>query len=108
DAPDLWRSTPVARLAHVLRYTKALLIRVQRQAVDPPKDQQKASQVAPLWQQFVARRGELLAHGRTERELDDFAWLVEELRVQVFAPELKTAVPVSLPRVQELWSSLSR
>ncbi|MGE0403731.1 MAG: ATP-dependent RNA helicase HrpA, partial [Kofleriaceae bacterium] len=42
DAPDLWRSTPVARLAHVLRYTKALLIRVQRQAVDPPKDQQKA------------------------------------------------------------------
>ncbi len=108
DAPDLWRSTPVARLAHVLRYTKALLIRVQRQAVDPPKDQQKAAQVAPLWQQFVARRGELLAHGRTERELDDFAWLVEELRVQVFAPELKTAVPVSLPRVQELWASLSR
>ncbi len=108
DTPDLWRTTPAARLAHVLRYTKALLIRVQRQAVDPPKDQQKAAQVAPLWQQFVARRGQLLAHGRTERELDDFAWLVEELRVQVFAPELKTAVPVSLPRVQELWASLSR
>jgi ATP-dependent helicase HrpA len=108
DTPDLLRTTSAARLAHVLRYVKALLIRVQRQAVDPPKDQQKAAQVAPLWQQFVARRGELLAHGRTERELDDFAWLVEELRVQVFAPELKTAVPVSLPRVQELWASLSR
>ncbi|MFN0246054.1 MAG: ATP-dependent RNA helicase HrpA [Kofleriaceae bacterium] len=108
DTPDLWRTTSAARLAHVLRYTKAVLVRAQRQAVDPPKDQQKASQVAPLWQQFVARRGELLAHGRTERELDDFAWLVEELRVQIFAPELKTAVAVSLPRVQELWSSLSR
>lgn len=108
DTPDLWRTTSAARLAHVLRYAKALLIRVQRQAVDPPKDQQKAAQVAPLWQQFVARRGELVAHGRTERELDDFAWLVEELRVQIFAPELKTAVPVSLPRVQELWTSLSR
>ncbi len=108
DAPDLWRTTPTARLSHVLRYTKALLVRVQRQAVDPPKDQQKAAQVAPLWQQFVARRGQLIAHGRTESELDDFAWLVEELRVQIFAPELKTAVSVSLPRVQELWASLSR
>jgi len=108
DAPDLWRTTPTARLAHVLRYAKALLVRVQRQAVDPPKDQQKAAQVAPLWQQFVARRGELIAHGRTESELDDFAWLVEELRVQIFAPELKTAVSVSVPRVQELWASLSR
>ena len=46
--------------------------------------------------------------GRTERELEDFRWLVEELRVQVFAPELKTAIPVSPPRVQEVWASLSR
>ena len=40
-------------------------------------------------------------------ELDDFGWLVEELRVQVFAPELKTAVPVSPARAQELWAALS-
>ena len=46
--------------------------------------------------------------GGEEAILDDLAWLIEELRVQVFAPELKTAVAVSPARVQELWSALSR
>jgi ATP-dependent helicase HrpA len=105
--PDLWTAAP-ARLDHRLRYLKALQVRLQRQAHDPQKDQTKAVQVVPLWAAFVARRAELLAKGRTARELDDFGWLLEELRVQVFAPELKTAVPVSLPRVQEQWSSLAR
>ncbi|MEP6859165.1 MAG: ATP-dependent RNA helicase HrpA [Deltaproteobacteria bacterium] len=105
--PDLWTAPPT-RLDHRLRYLKALQVRLQRQAHDPQKDQTKAAQVVPLWAAFVARRAELLAKGRTARELDDFGWLLEELRVQVFAPELKTAVPVSLPRVQEQWSSLAR
>jgi ATP-dependent DNA ligase len=41
-------------------------------------------------------------------ESDDFAWLVEELRVQVFAPELKTAVAINPARAQELWNALAR
>jgi ATP-dependent helicase HrpA len=106
--PDLWRAAPVPRLTHILRYLRALTLRLQRQANDPQKDQQKAQSVLPLWQSFVARRDDLRAKGRPARELDDFGWLLEELRVQVFAPELKTAVAVSLPRVQQLWASLAR
>ncbi|HEY6037264.1 MAG TPA: DUF3418 domain-containing protein, partial [Kofleriaceae bacterium] len=105
---DLWSAPSAIRIDHRLRYVKALQIRLQRQAHDPPKDQTKAAQVVPLWTAYVARRGELLAKGRTARELEDFGWLLEELRVAVFAPELKTAVPVSLPRVQEQWSALAR
>jgi ATP-dependent helicase HrpA len=81
---------------------------LQRQAHDPQKDQQKATQVVPLWQAYVARRAELLAKGRTSAELDEMHWLLEELRVHVFAPELKTAVPVSPARVQDRWSTLAR
>lgn len=106
--PDLWRNTPLPRLHHILRYLRALTIRMQRQANDPQKDQQKAQSVVPLWQSYVTRRSELLAKGRLPEELDDFGWLLEELRVQVFAPELKTAVAVSPPRVRELWASLAR
>ncbi|HEU4610998.1 MAG TPA: ATP-dependent RNA helicase HrpA, partial [Kofleriaceae bacterium] len=106
--PDLWRRTPLPRLHHVLRYLRALTLRLQRQANDPQKDQQKAQSVVPLWQSFVARRDALVASGRSTRELEDFGWLLEELRVQVFAPELKTAVAVSLPRVREVWASLAR
>jgi ATP-dependent helicase HrpA len=106
--PDLLLAMPAARLAQLPRYLRAIQIRVQRLANDPPKDQQKAAQVAPLWQGYQRRRDELRAKGRPADELDEFAWLVEELRVQTFAPELKTAVPVSVPRLQELWASLSR
>ena len=106
--PDLWSAPSTLPLEHRLRYVKALQVRLQRQAHDPPKDQTKAAQVVPLWTAYTTRRTELLAKGRTARELDDFGWLLEELRVAVFAPELKTAVPVSLPRVQEQWSALAR
>ena len=92
----------------MLRYLRALTLRLQRQANDPQKDQQKAQSVVPLWQSFVARRDAVVASGRSTRELEDFGWLLEELRVQVFAPELKTAVAVSLPRVREVWASLAR
>lgn len=104
--PEMWRMLPVARLEHILRYLRALTVRLQRQANDPPKDQQKAAQVVPLWQSFVAREAELRAKGRSQKELDDFGWLLEELRVHVFAPELKTAVPVSPARAQEVWTAL--
>jgi ATP-dependent helicase HrpA len=106
--PDLWSTTPLPRLHHVLRYLRALAIRLQRQANDPQKDQLKAQSVVPLWQSFVARYDELRAKGRSADELDELGWLLEELRVQVFAPELKTAVAVSLPRVQQLWAALTR
>ncbi|MBX3159045.1 MAG: ATP-dependent RNA helicase HrpA [Deltaproteobacteria bacterium] len=106
--PDWLRATPSARLPHLVRYLRALHVRLQRQANDPQKDQHKATQVAPLWQAYVARRAELAAKGRSGEELDNFAWLVEELRVHVFAPELRTAVAVTPARAHELWTALSR
>jgi ATP-dependent helicase HrpA len=106
--PDLIAVTPLARLDHVVRYLKAIRVRLQRQAHDPQKDHSKAQQVVPIWQAFVAGRDALRAKGRSEAELADFGWLVEELRVQVFAPELKTAIAVSPARAQELWSALQR
>ncbi|MCE9576747.1 MAG: ATP-dependent RNA helicase HrpA [Deltaproteobacteria bacterium] len=106
--PDVLRTMPHARLGHLPRYLKAIQVRLQRLANDPPKDAQKATQVTPLWQGYLKKRDEFRARGRSMTELEDFGWLVEELRVQVFAPELKTAVPISLPRLQELWASLSR
>jgi ATP-dependent helicase HrpA len=106
--PELVATAPLARLSHVLRYLRALQVRLQRQAHDPVKDQQKASQVVPLWQQLVARRAELRSKGRTDAELDEYRWLLEELRVHVFAPELKPAVAITPARAQQLWGALSR
>jgi ATP-dependent helicase HrpA len=109
--PELLHSTPLARLGHIARYLRAIQIRLQRQSHDPQKDQQKAAQVVPIWQRYLARREELRGKGRSLAELvelDDFAWLIEELRVQTFAPELKTAVPVSPQRLADVWAIVSR
>ena len=97
---DLMRATPTARLVHITRYLKAIVIRLGRLSFDIQKDQQKAAQVAPFWQRYQQ------AAPSPERE--ELGWLVEEFRVQTFAPELKTAVTVSASRVQELVARLGR
>ncbi|MEO8840386.1 MAG: ATP-dependent RNA helicase HrpA [Kofleriaceae bacterium] len=103
---DVMAVTPTGRLVHLARYLKAIVVRLQRLSHDPQKDQQKAAQVVPLWTSYQKKRDE--TKGYLVAELDEFGWLIEELRVQTFAPELKTAVSVSVPRLQELWSKLAR
>ena len=100
------RVTPFGRLVHISRYLKAIHIRLQRLSHDPQKDQQKAAQVAPFWQSYEKKRAELEAKGHIVAEIEELGWLLEEFRVQTFAPELKTAVPVSAQRLHDFWSRL--
>jgi ATP-dependent helicase HrpA len=103
------RATPTTRLGHIARYLKAVQVRLSRQAHDPQKDQQKAALVVPFWQRYLAKREELETKGRPlPPEIDELGWLIEELRVQTFAPELKTAVSVSPARLQDVWAKVSR
>ncbi|MGH8740950.1 MAG: DUF3418 domain-containing protein, partial [Burkholderiales bacterium] len=56
-------------------------------------------------------RRELLArarHGAPAGALEQFGWLLEELRVSLFAQELKTPVPVSAKRLAKLWQTVRR
>ena len=106
--PDLMRVLPDARLGHLPRYLKAIGVRLQRLSHDPQKDQQKAAQVAPFWQSYQTRRAELQSKGFGPGQLEEFGWMVEEFRVQTFAPELKTAVPVSPQRLADLWARVAR
>ncbi len=106
--PALMAVTPDERLDHLARYLRAIHVRLQRLAHDPQKDAQKAAQVTPFWQRYLAQRAELHAQGRPLTRIDELGWLIEELRVQTFAPELKTAVPISTKRLQEIWATLAR
>jgi ATP-dependent helicase HrpA len=49
-----------------------------------------------------------LRNGAVSPELDQFGWLLEELRVSLFAQELRTPVPVSAKRLAKLWQSVRR
>jgi len=69
-------------------------------------DARIAADIAPLataWQREIAARAKL---GAVSPELEQFGWLLEELRVALFAQSLKTPVPVSVKRLGKLWQSI--
>jgi ATP-dependent helicase HrpA len=102
----LFARTPLDRLAHLPRYLRAIQVRLERLPNGPQKDQAKAAQVLPFWQDWLKHHEGLRARGVPAEELASFRWLIEELRVSLFAPELKAAVPVSPQRLAEQWRRL--
>ena len=60
-----------------------------------------------VWRRYRERAGRNAQAGRAEPALEAFRWLVEELRVSLFAQELKTPVPVSFKRVERAWADLA-
>ncbi|OIR06329.1 ATP-dependent RNA helicase HrpB [mine drainage metagenome] len=90
---DFLRATPYPKLQHVVRYLKARRLRLERWRQNPAKDAERAAQVAPL----AARAARL---GRSHR----LYWMVEELRVSLFAQELGTAESVSVVKLERLFS----
>lgn len=57
----------------------------------------------PAWQRDAAGRSK---QGTMTDEIEQFRWLLEELRVSLFAQELRTPVPVSVKRLAKLWQTL--
>jgi ATP-dependent helicase HrpA len=106
--PGFFTATPWTSLAHLPRYLEALDRRLAKYAEHPDRDAKHAIQVASLWQRYAERAERNRLAGRIEPALEDFRWLIEELRVSLFAQELKTPVPVSFKRLERAWSDLAR
>jgi len=103
--------TPWQRLQHFPRYLKAAALRLDKLRADPQRDAQRAAELAPLeqaWQRERISRARLGGAASTGAELEQFGWLLEELRVSLFAQELKTPVPVSSKRLAKLWHSMRK
>ena len=93
---------PLGRLEHYPRYLRAAQARLQRAVSDPRKDGDKHAPFAPLWSSFLAKR----AAARDQEAARDLRWSFEELRVAIFAPELKTPAPVSVAKVAAALAAL--
>src|SRR5690606_27100442 len=93
--------TPWERLREFPRYMQAIEQRLEKAGRDPRRDAQRTAEVAALEsryrQQVKAERG-----ARPTGE-DEFRWLLEELRVSLFAQQLKTRVTVSARRLEQAW-----
>ncbi|HVC11352.1 MAG TPA: ATP-dependent RNA helicase HrpA, partial [Burkholderiales bacterium] len=106
--PRFLSQTPWERLQHLPRYLRAVALRLDKLRTDPGRDARLAAELAPLqaaWLRECAARARI---DRMSPELEQFRWLLEELRVSLFAQELKTPVPVSVKRLAKLWHSMRR
>ncbi len=97
--------TPFERLQHLPRYLKAINIRLEKLRGNPPRDAQNMALMQPLQQAWQRKLSAL--HGDVDTHLQDFGWMMQELRVSLFAQELKTPVIVSVKRLEKMLAGLS-
>jgi len=97
--------TPWPQLAHLPRYLKALTLRLDKLRSEPDRDAQRLAELRPLEQRFWRHLAE--RRGVRDARLDEFRWLLEELRVSLFAQELRTPQPVSVKRLEKAWAQVA-
>lgn len=93
--------TPPDWLQHLPRYVKAIHIRMTKLTnAGLQRDQEIAGAVRALSAAYSQKRASHAARGLIDPELGKLWWMIQELRVSLFAQELKTAFPVSVQRVE--------
>jgi ATP-dependent helicase HrpA len=102
---DFIARTPYERLQQFGRYLKAASLRLDKLRSDPARDARLMTDwqsVARPWEREHLAR---LKAGVTDSFLEEFRWLLEELRVALYAQELRTPTPVSVKRLQKAWDA---
>jgi ATP-dependent helicase HrpA len=99
--------TEYSQLAHFPRYLKAIHVRIEKLRGNPARD----AQLMADWQNSAVQF-QRVSKNQPGKGLDprmvEFRWLLEELRVSLFAQELRTPMPVSTKRLQKVWESMLR
>jgi len=103
---DFITATPWAHLKDLPRYLRGILKRLEKLPAAEQRDARSMAGVLTLQNKYLARRGQMI--GTASAALDDFRWQLEELRISLFAQELKTPYPVSAKRLDKLWNELAR
>jgi len=101
--------TPYEYLVHLPRYLKAIVMRIDKLRSNPARDQQCQTEWQSLlnpWQKLI--QSQKAYGGSLDPRLEDFRWQLEELRVALYAQELKTPTPMSTKRLQKILESIKK
>ena len=105
--------TPPEYLAHLERYLRALAMRVEKASSSPSAASQDAalsfqvSQAQEVMDRARTKAASLPADPQREALLEEARWMVEELRVSLFAQTLGTSRKVSLQRITKLCAQIA-
>jgi len=96
------------QLSHFPRYLKAINVRLEKLRADPARDTKLMAEWQSAAAPYLRQAKDRQAGKNTDPKLVDFRWMLEELRVSLFAQELRTPMPVSAKRLQKVWESMQR
>jgi len=100
------QQVPFAHLKEYPRYLRAAEQRAEKLAQGAGRDRQRMAEMAPLLAKWRERAAAARAAGRFDPRLDEIRWMLEELRVSLFAQQVGTAYPVSVKRIEARWREL--
>jgi ATP-dependent helicase HrpA len=104
--PGFFSATPWDRLTHFPRYLKAMEVRLEKYGNGPERDAKHTESIAQITKRLEERMEKQRKAGVNDPRLDEFRWHLEELRVSLFAQELKTPYPVSYKRLEKIWNAM--
>ncbi len=97
---------PFGQLKAYPRYLKAVAIRLDKLGHALARDQENHRLMQPLYEQWQRRVSSAAQQGCEDSRLEELRWAFEELRVSLYAQELKTAFPISVKRIERRWEAL--
>lgn len=98
------KTVPLNYLKHYPRYLKAIGVRIDKIRSNPQRDFDRMNDIQELtinWKKELIKR-----KGVPDKRLEEFSNLLQELRVSLFAQELRTPMPVSVKRLNKVWQSI--
>ncbi|WP_107843563.1 ATP-dependent RNA helicase HrpA [Neisseria sicca] len=96
--------TPWAQWPRLPIYLKAMTLRLEKYSGNPARDAAREADIQELEQMWQEKTDSLVKQGLpVSDDLAAFRWMIEELRVSLFAQELKTPYPVSVKRLLKEW-----
>ena len=101
--------TPWAQWPRLPIYLKAMTLRLEKYSGNPARDAAREADIQELEQMWQEKTDSLVKQGQpVSGDLAAFRWMIEELRVSLFAQELKTPYPVSVKRLLKEWDKGDR
>ena len=101
--------TPWAQWPRLPIYLKAMTLRLEKYSSNPARDAAREADIQELEQMWQDKVQSLLKQNQpVSDDLAAFRWMIEELRVSLFAQELKTPYPVSVKRLLKEWERLDK
>ena len=105
--PGFIASTPLTRMREFARYVKAIGMRLDKFSINPAKDAQWQQEIQGWSQAWQARMSADSQRGVFDPRIEEFRWMLEELRVSLWAQQLKTPYAISFKRLARHWEQVT-